>query len=247
MSAPAELVDYLTTGANWEGRNGITQAVVDHVRLSVFSVAVGAVIAIPVAVVLGHLRRGGVVAVAVVNIGRAIPTFAIVALALPFSLRWGFGFGFWPSAVALVLLAIPPIFTNTYTGVRDVDPGVVESARGMGMRGSEVLTRAELPNALPLILTGLRVSAVQVVATATLAALVGYGGLGSLVIRGMAQRDDGKLLTGALLVALLAILTELVFGVTERRASPWLGRRRRRPLADDLANDVRPGTTVPIA
>jgi osmoprotectant transport system permease protein len=245
VSALGELVDYVTTGANWEGRNGITQAVVDHVRLSAFSLAVAVVVAVPVAVFLGHVRRGGVVAVALVNIGRAVPTFAIVALALPFSLRWGFGLGFWPSAVALVLLAIPPIFTNTYTGVRDVDPGVVESARGMGMRGSQVLTRAELPNALPLIVTGLRVSAVQVVATATLAALVGYGGLGSLVVRGMSQRDDGKLLTGAVLVALLAVLTELLFGVVERRASPW--HRRRRPLADELIETVRPDTTVPIA
>jgi osmoprotectant transport system permease protein len=232
MSALGEMVDYLTTGANWEGRNGITHAVWDHIRLSAFSVAVAAVVAIPVAVFLGHVRRGGVVAVAVVNIGRAIPTFAIIALALPISLRYGFGLGFWPSAVALVLLAIPPIFTNTYTGIRDVDPGVIESARGMGMRGSQVLRRAELPNAMPLILTGLRVSAVQVVATATLAALVGYGGLGSLIIRGKAQFDDGKLLTGAVLVALLAIATELAFGVVERRSSPWL-RRRRRP--DDLA------------
>ena len=245
MSALGELADYVTTGANWEGRNGITQAVVDHLRLSAFAVAVGAVLAIPLAVFLGHVRRGGVAAVAVVNIGRAIPTFAIVALALPFSLRWGFGLGFWPSAVALVLLAIPPIFTNTYTGIRDVDPGVVESARGMGMRGSEVLIRAELPNALPLIITGLRVSAVQVVATATLATLVGYGGLGGLVVRGMAQRDDGKLLTGAVLVALLAVLTEVLFGLVERRASPW--RRRHRSLADELARDMRPIEGAPIA
>jgi osmoprotectant transport system permease protein len=245
VSALGELVDYVTTGANWEGRNGISQAVVDHVRLSAFSLAVAAVVAVPVAVVLGHIRRGGLVAVGVVNIGRAIPTFAIVALALPLSLRWGYGLGFWPSAVALVLLGIPPIFTNTYTGVRDVDPGVVESARGMGMRGSQVLARAELPNALPLIITGLRVSAVQVVATATLAALVGYGGLGSLVVRGMSQRDDGKLLTGAVLVALLAILTELVFGVAERRSSPWL--RRRRPVADEVIETVRPDKGLPIA
>lgn len=245
MSALSELVDYMTTGANWEGRNGIVQALWDHVRLSAFSVAVAAVVAIPVAVYLGHVRRGGVVAVAVVNIGRAVPTFAIIALALPISLRYGFGLGFWPSAVALVLLAIPPIFTNTYTGIRDVDPGVVESARGMGMRGSEVLTRAELPNALPLIITGLRVSAVQVVATATLAALVGYGGLGGLIIRGKAQFDDGKLLTGAVLVALLAIATELVFGVVERRASPWL-RQKRRP-ADEVLQYARPGTSTSIA
>jgi osmoprotectant transport system permease protein len=241
VSALGELVDYVTTGANWEGRNGISQAVVDHVRLSAFSLAVAAVVAVPVAVVLGHIRRGGLVAVGVVNIGRAIPTFAIVALALPLSLRWGYGLGFWPSAVALVLLGIPPIFTNTYTGVRDVDAGVVESARAMGLRPLQLVLRVEVPNATPLILTGLRVSAVQVVATATLSALVGYRSLGSLIINGFAQQDDGKLLTGAVLVALLAILTELSFGVVERRSAPWLRRGGRRP-ADGL--DV-PSTATP--
>ncbi len=238
MSAVGDLVDYMTTGANWEGRNGIPLALWDHVRLSGFSVAVAAAVAVPIAVYLGHVRRGGLVAAAVVNIGRAVPTLAIIALALPISLRYGFGLGFWPSAVALVLLGIPPIFTNTYTGVRDVDPAVVESARGMGMRGSEVLRRVELPNALPLLLTGLRVSAVQVVATATLAALVGYGGLGGLIIRGKAQFDDGKLLAGAVLVALLAVATELSFGVVERRATPWLQRRPRRQPAADITTSI---------
>ena len=114
-----------------------------------------AVIAIPPAVVLGHVRRGGLLAVSVVNIGRAIPTFAIIVLILPFSLRWGFGLGSGPPLVALVLLAIPPIFTNTYTGVRDVPPEAVEAARGMGMRAGELVRTVEVPVAWPLIITGL--------------------------------------------------------------------------------------------
>ena len=241
MSAVSELVDFATTGANWEGANGIPTLLSQHLRLSAFSVALAAVIAVPSAVVLGHIHRGGFLAVSVVNIGRAIPTFAIIALINPITLRYELELGFWPTAIALVLLAIPPIFTNTYTGVRDVEPGVVESARAMGLRPGQLVLRVEVPNALPLILTGLRVSAVQVVATATLSALVGYRSLGTLIINGFQQQDDGKLLTGAVLVALLAILTELAFGMVERRSAPWLRRGSRRP-ADGL--DV-PSTAAP--
>jgi osmoprotectant transport system permease protein len=180
----------------------------------------------------------------VVNIGRAIPTFAIIALLFPLSLRYNVELGFWPTAVALVFLGIPPIFTNTFTGVRDVDRGVVESAEAMGLRPRQVLLRVEMPSALPLILTGMRVSAVQVVATATLSALVGYGGLGGLIIRGVSQQDDGKLLTGAVLVAVLAILTELSFGVVERRTTPWLRRGARRTPAIGLDPPPAAGTAM---
>ncbi len=241
MSALSELVDYMTTGANWEGANGIPTLLWQHVKLSVFSVVVAAALAVPSAVILGHIRRGGFLAVSIVNIGRAIPTFAIIALLFPLSLRYEWELGFWPTAIALVLLAIPPIFTNTYTGVRDVDAGVVESARAMGLRPRQLILGVEVPNALPLILTGLRVSAVQVVATATLSALVGYRSLGTLIINGFSQQDDGKLLTGAVLVAVLAILTELAFGVVERRSAPWLRRGGRRP-ADGLD---APSTAMP--
>jgi osmoprotectant transport system permease protein len=248
MSAVTELVDYMTTRANWEGANGIPTLLAQHVRLSVVSVAVAAAIAVPFGVVLGHVHRGGFVAVSIVNIGRAIPTFAIIALLFPLSLQYQWELGFGPTAVALVLLAIPPIFTNTYTGIRDVDAGVVESARAMGMRPRQLVLRVEVPNALPLILTGLRVSAVQVVATATLSALVGYGSLGSLIINGFSQQDDGKLLTGAVLVALLAILTELAFGVIERRVAPWLNRRDRRPADGlDLPSTAGPDPASAIA
>src|SRR5690606_3610690 len=116
-----------------------------HLRLSALSTAIAAAVAIPPAVLLGHVRRGAILAVSVVNIGRALPTFGIIALVLPFSLRWGFGLGFWPTAVALVLLAAPPIFTNTCTGVRDVPADAIEAARGMGMRPGQLIRRVEVP------------------------------------------------------------------------------------------------------
>ena len=168
-----QMWDYLSSDAAWSGRNGLPALMWAHVRISLVAILIAAAVAVPAGVFLGHVRRGAFVAVSVVNIGRAIPSFAILALLLPLSLRYGFGLGFWPTIVALVLLAIPPIFTNTYTGVRDVPEDAVEAARGMGMRGGELVRRVEVPVAMPLILTGLRVSAVQVVATATLGALVG--------------------------------------------------------------------------
>jgi osmoprotectant transport system permease protein len=230
MSAWSELADYLTTADNWWGRRGIATRLGDHVRLSAASVAAAAAVAIPPALWLGHIRRGGVLATAVVNIGRAVPSLAIISLALPLSLRYGFGLGFWPTFVALVALGLPPIFTNTYAGVVGVPPPVVDAARGMGMRGGEVLWRVEAPTALPLLLTGLRVSAVQVVATATLGAFVGFGGLGAFINEGFRQQDDAKLLTGAVLVAALAVVTELGFGMVQRRLTPWITDRNDRKV-----------------
>jgi osmoprotectant transport system permease protein len=127
----------------------------------------------------------------------------------------------------MVLLAVPPMFTNTYVGVRDVDPAIVEASRGMGMGGRQVLLRVETPIALPLILTGVRVAAVQVVATATLGGLFGLNALGSYIFEGFAQQNDGKLYTGALAVSLLAVLTEIIFSLVVRRATPWLALRSR--------------------
>lgn len=228
MSALSEFVDYVSTADHWSGRNGITHRIVDHVKISVSAVAFAAAVGIPPALWLGHIRRGGVLATAVINIGRAVPSFAILALVFPLSLKYGFGLGFWPTLVALVFLAIPPIFTNAYAGIVGVDEAVVDAARGMGMRGGDVLRKVETPNALPLILTGVRVSSVQVVATATLGAFVGFGGLGAFINEGFRQQKDGKLLTGAVLVAMLAIAVELAFGVVQRRLTPWLTRKGAR-------------------
>ena len=228
MSALQELVEYVSTADHWSGKNGITHRVFDHVKISATAVVFAAAVAIPPALWLGHVRRGGVVATAVVNIGRAVPSFAILALVFPLSLRYGFRLGFVPTLVALVALAIPPMFTNAYAGIVGVDVAVVDAARGMGMRGGDVLRKVEMPNALPLILTGVRVSSVQVVATATLGAYVGFGGLGAFINEGFRRQDDGRLLTGAVFVAMLAIAVELAFGVVQRRLTPWLTRKGAR-------------------
>jgi osmoprotectant transport system permease protein len=220
-----QMWEYLTTDAAWSGRNGIPALTWAHIQLSAAAVLVATVVAVPSAIVLGHLRRGSFLAVSVVNVGRAIPSFAVMALVLPFALRYGFGLGFWPTMVALVLLALPPIFTNTYTGVRDAPADAVEAARGMGMRAGELMRRVEVPSAAPLILTGLRVSAVQVIATATLGALVGYRNLGTLIVTGYTSPDKGPMLAGAFAVILVALVTDGLFVVAQRVLVPW-----RRPV-----------------
>lgn len=241
MNALNELWDFLTTSENWWGNRGIVVRTWDHLRLSAFAVFVAALLALPLGIFLGHVKRGGVAAVWVANIGRAVPTFAIIVLIFPISLAWGFGLGFWPTAFALVLLAIPPMFTNAFTAVRDVDVGTVEAARGMGMQAREVVWGVEIPAALPLLLTGVRISAVQVVATATLGAYVGFGGLGAFIVEGFATQNDGKLLAGAVLVALVSLLVELVFGRIQKLLTPWSvadKRARQDPRAFDLVNEA---------
>lgn len=213
--------DYLTSESSWWGRNGLVSLTWNHVRLSMTAVVAAMVVAIPPAVWLGHLRRGGAFAITLVNLSRAVPTFAIIALVFPLSLQYGFGLGFWPTFVALFLLALPPIFVNAYTGVSGIDRSTVDAARAMGMREREVLFGVELPAALPLVATGVRVSAVQVVATTTLGALVGFRCLGTPILQAIATRDDGKLFAAALVVATLSLATEAVFGLVARRLSPW--------------------------
>ena len=233
MGAIQDFTTYVTTSSHWWGERGIIHRSIEHMRLSGAAILAGSVIAIPPALALGHGKRGGFLAQSIVNIGRAVPSFAILALLFPLALEYGFGLGFWPTFGALVLLAIPPMFTNSYVGVRGVDPSIVEAARGMGMGAGQVLFRVETPIARPLILTGIRIAALQVVATATLGAFVGFNGLGSFINEGFRQQDDGKLLTGAVGVAILAFLTELFFSLVARRATPW------------LASDRRPDVVVP--
>jgi osmoprotectant transport system permease protein len=225
MSAFDELVTWLTDPINWSGFSGIPIRVLEHVRISAISLLAAAVVALPLGLYIGHTRRGEVVAVSIANLGRAIPSFAILALAFPPALRLGLGLSDWPAIAALFLLGIPPILTNAYVGVRGVDPDTLEGARGMGMSGGETLRSIEIPLAAPLIVAGLRISAVQIVATATLGAVVAGGGLGRFIVDGFAQQNDGMTLAGALLVAVLAILTELGFGLLERITTPRHARR----------------------
>lgn len=207
---------WLVAGAHWHGPDGVPSRLGQHLLLTGESMAIALLLALPIALMLGHLRRGGFFAINVSNVGRALPSFAILVIAaLDIT-----GVGDTAAVVALVALAIPPLVTNTYVGVTEVDPEVVEAARGVGMSGRQVLTSVELPLAVPLIMAGVRTSTVQVIATATIAAFVSAGGLGRYIVDGLAQGDTPKLYAGALLVALLSLVAELVLGVLQRAVSP---------------------------
>ncbi|MCC3771582.1 ABC transporter permease, partial [Streptomyces sp. UNOC14_S4] len=196
---------WLATGSHWSGTDGVWHRLGEHLFLTVVCLAISCAVALPVAVVLGHVGRGGALAVNVSNAGRAVPTFAVLVLLLLSPLGTH---GSWPTIIALVLFAIPPLLTNAYVGMREVDRGVVEAARGMGMTGRQLIARVELPLAFPLIVTGVRTAAVQVVATTTLAALPGGGGLGRIITAGFRLTDTAQVVAGAVLVAALALLVE---------------------------------------
>jgi osmoprotectant transport system permease protein len=214
--------------ANWSGPNGIPIRLLEHGYMSLLSVGIAAFVALPIGLLIGHTGRGAFLAISIGNLGRAIPSFAILAITLPITLGLGLGLGFWPTVIALVFLAIPPILTNTYVGVAGVDGDTLEAARGMGMTEGQVLRRIELPLAAPLVVAGLRTAAVQVVATATLAALVAWGGLGRYIVDGFATGRNDRILGGAVLVAALAIVIEVAFAALERLVSPRTASRRRR-------------------
>lgn len=230
MEVLRAFVEWVGDPSNWQGARGVPARVWEHTEISLVAVAIALAIALPVGMWIGHSRKGEFLVVSVANIGRALPSFAILALALPFTIRLGLGLGFWPTVVALVLLGIPPILTNAHVGVTAVDRDVVEAARGMGMSGSNVLLRIEFPLAAPVIVAGVRTAVVQVIATATLGALVGFGGLGRFIIDGFAVRDNARILAGAVLVALMAIAAEAVFAGIERLVTPQMdstgGRER---------------------
>ncbi|HEX2149827.1 MAG TPA: ABC transporter permease [Actinomycetota bacterium] len=220
MGVVAEAFAWLSDGANWSGTGGIPNRLFEHVRISLATVLAAAAIAIPAGLAIGHTGKGRFLVVSLSNVGRAIPSFAILGLALPVAIKLNLGLGFWPTFIALFALALPPILTNTYVGVAGVDRDLVEAARGMGMAETEILRRLEVRLAAPVIMVGLRTASVEVVATATLAAIVAGGGLGRFIIDGFAVRDDARILGGAILVAVLAIFTELFLGGVERLARP---------------------------
>jgi osmoprotectant transport system permease protein len=208
------------------GRPGFTQLLLTHVELSALALIIAILIAVPVALAVRNTPAGAALAINVGNIGRAVPSLALLALALPF-----FGFGFTSALLALAALAIPPILINASTALREVNPGVIDAARGMGLSGSQVLSRIQLPIAAPVIFAGIRTSAVQVVASATLATFIGGGGLGDLIVEGFQRGDTAILLAGALSVAVLSIITELGFAGVERALTPKglkIEQKRRR-------------------
>lgn len=239
----ADVIRWFTEAEHWQGGAGVIHRLVEHVTMSGASVLVACLIALPVGIWLGHTGRGGAIAVNVSNVGRAIPSFAILVLAAQ-----AVGIGWKPAFVALVALGIPPMVTNSYVGMREVDADVRESAVGMGMTGGQSLWRVELPVALPLIMAGIRTAAVQVVATATLAALVAWGGLGRFIVDGLAQRDFVQVFAGATLVAALSILTEVGLSLLQRWVVPegLQGREtgKNEPFVSLAADDTAQGATT---
>ncbi|MYU50602.1 MULTISPECIES: ABC transporter permease subunit [Streptomyces] len=215
MNTLTEVGTWLTTAANWSGENGVWHRLVEHLLLTVVCLVLSALIALPVALMLGHLGRGGALAVNLANAGRAVPTFAVLVLLLLTPLG---RYGELPTVIALVLFAVPPLLTNAYVGMRTVDQDVVRAARGMGMTGPQLVWRVEVPLALPLVLTGVRIAAVQLVATATLAALVGGGGLGRIITAGFNLASTPQVMAGAVLVAVFALLVEAAFVAGQRLA-----------------------------
>lgn len=238
----AHVYGFLTTSANWFGANGLVHELRQHVQVSAAAMLAAIVIALPVALLLGHYRRGGVVAINVANAGRALPTYAVLVLAVaafgiesPRPLAWT---GSAVTFLALVLLAMPPILTNAYVGMREVDSELVDAARGLGMRDLQVLWRVELPVALPLVMAGIRTAALGVVATATLASWTGYDTLGTPINIGIAVRDNVQVFAGALLVAVLALLVEVALaGAQHVIVSP--GLRTREPARAGWGRAVR--------
>ena len=222
MNFLGDVVSWLTAGEHWRGVDGIPHRLTEHLLMSAVVMVVALLAALPVGLGLGHLRRGGVVVVNLANVGRAIPSFALLVLAY-----FVFGIGPEPVFVALFALAVPPVITNAYVGVVEVDPDVREVARGMGMTSRQILRRVELPLALPLVMAGVRTAGVQVVATATLGAVIAWGGLGRYIVDGFAQQDNVKLFSGALLVAVLSVGVEIGLAFLQRLTlSPGITGRR---------------------
>jgi osmoprotectant transport system permease protein len=216
---------YLLDGANWGwGNDTIPYRLLQHVEYTLVTLVISAAIALPIGLLIGHTNRGAFLAINIGNAGRALPTFGLLSLMVTLV-----GIGTLPVLTALVVLAVPPILSATYAGIRSVEPSAVNAAIGMGMRPMQVLFKAEVPMALPLIVSGLRSALLQVCATATVAAYVGFGGLGRLLIDGLSFNAYDQVFAGALLVALLAIALDLLSAAAERAVvSPGVRARRVR-------------------
>jgi len=240
MRTFGETWDYLTTWSNWTGSDGIWTLLVQQLLISVTALAITVVIALPVALWLGHLGRAGFLAINISNIGRAVPTFALLAILVtldhPGTATFGpYGRAGLATLIALSLFALPPIVTNGYVAIDQVAAEVKESARGMGMTGWQQFSRVELPLGMPLVVSGLRLALVQVWATATIAALVAGPGLGSLITEGFFRTDYPKGIAAALVVAVVAFGFELLGGAAERAVDPTHGVTTRKGIREAAA------------
>jgi osmoprotectant transport system permease protein len=220
--------EYLAEASNWSGTEGIWNRIVQHFWYTGVALACSVLIALPVGLRIGHTRRGAFLAINLGNAARALPSLGLLMLAVLLTDQ----IGFLPVLIALVALGVPPILTSTYAGVSGVDQDTIDAARGMGMTGREILTKVEIPIALPLIISGIRAATLQIVSTATIAAVVALGGLGRYVVDGLKLRDFPQMFAGALLVAVMAVLLDVAFALAARLA-----------VSDGLTGRVRRSST----
>ncbi|MBY6538686.1 ABC transporter permease [Rhodococcus sp. BP-349] len=224
MSIFSDAIGYILDGANWSGGTGIATRLTEHVWYSFLAVLFSVVVAVPLGLLIGHLRRGEVALVGLVNSLRSLPTLGVLTFLVLL-----LGLGLVPPLIALVLLGIPPILAGTYAGVANVDATVVDAARAMGMTERQVLLRVEIPNSLPLLLGGIRNATLQVIATATVAAFVNLGGFGRYIFDGLALYSYDRVVVGAILVAVLALVADGLLALAVWASAPGTGRLRRAP------------------
>jgi osmoprotectant transport system permease protein len=225
MTVLTDMWAYLSDPANWTGSDGILALMAEQLLLTFTALLMAMVLGLPLALWLGHLGRGGFLAINISNIGRAVPTFALLALLVvapwPGTDSFGpYGRAGLATLIALTLFALPPIITNSYVAMREVAPDVREAARGMGMTGRQQFWRVELPLGLPLVMSGLRLALVQVWATATIAALVAGPGLGRIITDGFFRSNYGKGIAGAVVVAAVALVLEMAAALAQRAVDP---------------------------
>jgi osmoprotectant transport system permease protein len=247
MNLLSQAATWLTDPAHWQGPGGIPNRFFEHLLISNISLAIALAIALPIGLWVGHTGRYATIAVNAANVGRAVPSLAAIAIALPITVAIDpqLGFKVYPVVFGMVVLAVPPILVNAYAGIAGVDRELVEAGRGMGMRPHQLLLGVELPLAVPVIAAGIRSAAVQIVATATLGAIFGFGGLGRYLVDGYARSDNGQIWGGVALVAGLAIATELVFLIIQRRLTPR--GVRLQPARTGIENEAEARLAEPAA
>jgi len=238
--------------AHWTGTTGIPNRMLEHLVISGLAILIATLIGLPLGLYIGHTGRGANLAINLANIGRAVPSYAVLVMVLPVSLSLApvlgyspsLGLNFLPILIAMTLLAIPPILVNAYAGLRSVDRDLIEAARGMGLRETQILRRVEMPIASSIIVGGFRTATLQVIATATIGAILSGGGLGRFIIDGLSQGLVGRdsIYAGALLVTLLAVGVDLVLALVQRRLVP---RGLRGRAEADRPGGGRPALTRP--
>jgi osmoprotectant transport system permease protein len=228
MTVINDTIAWLTDPLSWIGPNGIPTRMAEHIVICGLSMVIALIIAMPAGLYIGHTGRFARLAVNLANLWRALPSLAVIAIVLPLTARIDpqLGFKVIPTVVAMIVLAVPPILVNTYSGLQGVDSDVREAGRGQGMSEWQLLSRIEVPLAVPAINTGISSATVQVIATATLGAIFGFGGLGRYLIDGLSQGDIGQTVGGAVLVGALVLTAEAVFAVVGWQVTPRALRGR---------------------